>query len=99
MSDDVAELFNEAFPNGVNEDDIKRYTKPDGTPFYAVSFETEDTVFLIKVQVKIDDPDAIEKWLQGEEDMENEQVAGTGGGDGTLPDDNISDYDSADSGE
>lgn len=99
MTDDVMELFNEAFPDGVNENDIKRYTKPDGTPFYAVTFETPDTVFMIKIQVKIDDPDSIERWLQGEEDSENEQVTGAssdaGASDGTLPDDNIAEYDQA----
>lgn len=103
MSEDVLALFNEAFPEGVNEEDVKRYTKPDGTPFYAVSFETSDTVFLIKVKVKIDDADSIERWLMGEEDTENEQVAGASASsatsDGTLPDDNISEYDSADQGE
>ena len=47
-------------------------------------------------KVKIDDADDIERWLEGEEDAENEQVAGSAavGGDdgGTLPDDNISQY-------
>ena len=57
--------------------------------------------------VKIDDADDIKNWLEGEEEAENEEVAGTSGSSvdegATLPDDNISQYggddDSADSGE
>ena len=61
----------------------------------------------MKIKVKIDDADDIKNWLEGEEEAENEEVAGTSGSSvdegATLPDDNISQYggddDSADSGE
>jgi len=55
-----------------------------------------DDVYLVKIQIETDDVEDIERWLEGEEDAENEQVAGTSGGDdtdgNTLPDDNISQY-------
>lgn len=98
MSRELAEVFAEKYPKGFSDylPDLVRYTKPDGTPFYAVMLEVPDAIYLIKIKVKIDDADDIERWLEGEEDAENEQVAGapTGGGEeeGTLPDDNISQY-------
>lgn len=102
MSAELESLFNEKYPKGFNDylDDLTRYTKPDGTPFYAVTLETEDSIYLVKIQVQTDDAEDIERWLEGEEDAENEQVAGTApdaGSEGnTLPDDNISQYGSED---
>lgn len=98
MSRELAEAFAEKYPKGFNDylPDIVKYTKPDGTPFYAVMIEVPDAIYLVKIKVKIDYADDIERWLEGEEDAENEQVAGASavGGDegGTLPDDNISQY-------
>jgi len=98
MSRELAEAFSEKYPKGFSDylPDLVRYTKPDGTPFYAVMLEVPDAIYLVKIKVKIDDADDIERWLEGEEDAENEQVAGaaTGGSEeeGTLPDDNISQY-------
>lgn len=98
MSEQLSALFTEKYPKGFNDylPDLTKYTKPDGTPFYAVTIETPTDIYLVKIKVKTDDIDDIERWLEGEEDAENEQVAGTAGstgGDGeTLPDDNISQY-------
>lgn len=98
MSPELAEAFAEKYPKGFSDylNDLTKYTKPDGTPFYAVLLEIPDAIYLVKIKVKIDDADDIERWLEGEEDAEAEQVAGTSGsadsGDGTLPDDNISQY-------
>ena len=50
--------------------------------------------------MKTDDAEALERWLEGEEDAENEEVAGASAGDAgdaTLPDDNISQYGGDDS--
>ena len=98
MSRELAEAFAEKYPKGSSDylPDIVRYTKPDGTPFYAVMIEVPDAIYLVKIKVKIDDADDIERWLEGEEDAENEQVTGSsavgGDEDGPLPDDNISQY-------
>lgn len=97
MSDELAAAFDEKYPKGFSDylPELVKYTKPDGTPFYAVTVEIPDAVYLVKIKVKTDDINDIEKWLEGEEDAETEQVAGapdsTGEGD-TLPDDNISQY-------
>ena len=98
MSAELAAIFAEKYPKGFNDylADLTKYTKPDGTPFYAVTIETQDSIYLVKIKVRTDDLEDIERWLEGEEDAENEQVAGTTGDAGsegnTLPDDNISQY-------
>ena len=86
------------YPGGFNDwfQDLTKYTKPDGTPFYAVTIEMPDSICLIKIKVETDDLEDIERWLEGEENAENEQVAGPSAdadpGAGPLPDDNISQY-------
>ena len=104
MSPELAAAFAEKYPKGFNDylPDLNKYTKPDGTPFYAVLIELPEDIYLVKIKVQIDNPDDIERWLEGEEEAEVESVAGTtsapeGEGD-TLPDDNISQYGADDEG-
>ena len=103
MSEELAAIFNEKYPKGFSDylPDLVKYTKPDGTPFNAVTIETPDSIYLVKIKVKTDDAEALERWLEGEEDAENEEVAGSSAdatGDVTLPDDNISQYGGDDDG-
>ena len=104
MSEELAAVFAEKYPKGFNDylGDLTKYTKPDGTPFYAVTVETPDSIYLVKIKVKTDDLEDIERWLEGEEEAETEQVAGTSAGSSsegeTLPDDNISQYGGDDDG-
>lgn len=97
MSADLAAAFAEKYPNGSNDylQDLTRYTKPDGTPFFAVTLEMPDSICLIKIQVEVDDVEDLEKWLEGEMAANSEQVAGatpSADENSTLPDDNISQY-------
>lgn len=98
MSAELAAAFAEKYPKGFADyfSDLTKYPKPDGTSFYAVTVEIPDAIYLVKIKVKTDDMDDIERWLEGEEDAENEAVTGNTdtGSDGsdTLPDDNISEY-------
>lgn len=97
MSAELAAAFNEKYPGGFNDylQDLQKYPKPDGTSFYAVTIEIPDAIYLVKIKVKIDDAEDIERWLEGEEEAGAEEVAGatsSDSGDGTLPDDNISQY-------
>jgi len=99
MSSELAAAFMEKYPKGFSDylPDLIKYPKPDGTSFYAVTVEIPDAIYLVKIKVKTDDVEDIERWLEGEEDAENEAVAG-GSADAsdasgeTLPDDNISQY-------
>ena len=104
MSPELAAAFAEKYPKGFSDylPDLTKYTKPDGTPFYAVLVEIPDAIYLVKIKVQIDNPDDIERWLEGEEEAEVESVAGASAAsdaDGeTLPDDNISQYGGDDDG-
>ena len=42
------------YPLGFNEV-MMRYDKPDGNFFYTVPYETEDTYYMVKIDVKVDD--------------------------------------------
>ena len=93
MSDELAAAFAEKYPKGYSDyfPDLVKYPKPDGTSFYAVTVETEEAIYLVKIKVKTDDAEDLERWLDGEDSEDSE------GGDGeSLPDDNISQYSSGD---
>lgn len=102
MKPEVAAAFEAKYPRGFNDylPDLVKYPKPDGTSFYAVTVETEDSIYLVKIKVQTDALEDIEKWLEGEEEAETEQVAGSSNGSGSegesLPDDNISQYSDGD---
>ena len=104
MSPELAAAFAEKYPKGFSDylPDLTKYTKPDGTPFYAVMVEIPDAIYLVKIKVQIDNPDDIERWLEGEEEAEAESVAGATSAatsdDDPLPDDNISQYGGDDDG-
>ncbi|MCR5352346.1 MAG: hypothetical protein K6E35_07650 [Bacteroidales bacterium] len=104
MSPELAAAFAEKYPKGFSDylPDLTKYTKPDGTPFYAVMVEIPDSIYLVKIKVQIDNADDIERWLEGEEEAEVESVTGTssssGSEDDPLPDDNISQYGNDDDG-
>ena len=91
MSDELAAEFAEKYPKGYADyfPDLVKYPKPDGTSFYAVTVEIPDAIYLVKIHVKTDDVEDLERWLDNEDSDENE------GNDGdSLPDDNISQYSS-----
>lgn len=99
MPAELSSVFAEKYPKGFSDylADLTKYTKPDGTPFYAVLVDDlPDDTYLVKIKVKIDDADDIERWLEGEEEAGDEQVAGTAGSgadeNDPLPDDNIAQY-------
>ena len=88
MSDELAAAFSEKYPKGYTDyfPDLVKYDKPDGTNFYAVTVEIPDAIYLVKIQVKTDDAEDLERWLDGGDDDAD-------GADGeSLPDDNISQY-------
>ena len=99
MSEELAEAFAAKYPKGFSDylADLVKYPKPDGTSFYAVTVEIPDAIYLVKINVKTDDMEDLERWLEGEEDAGNAAVAGSSAeasdaGGETLPDDNISQY-------
>ena len=53
LTDNLKELFKEAYPEGY-EDHITKFVKPNGEAIYVVPFETDDTAYMVKFDVKID---------------------------------------------
>ena len=71
-----------------------KYDKPDGTCFYAVTVEIPDAIYLVKIKIKTDDAEDIERWLNGDDETDD---AEGGSNDGeSLPDDNIAQYSDGD---
>jgi hypothetical protein len=93
MSEELAAAFAEKYPKGYSDyfPDLVKYDKPDGTNFYAVTVEITDAIYLVKIKVKTDDAEDIERWLDGEDGDDNDSNDGEG-----LPDDNISQYSNGD---
>ena len=79
MDEVLAAAFNEKYPKGFSDylPDLKEYPKPDGTSFYAVTVETEDAICLVKIKIKTDDVEDIERWLDSEDDDEGDEVQET----------------------
>ncbi len=99
MSQELAAAFAEKYPKGFSDyfQDLMKYDKPDGTCFYAVTVEIPEAIYLVKIKVKTDDAEDIERWLDGEDGGDDDN-APSGGDDngGVLPDDNISQYSTGD---
>lgn len=53
LPDDIKELFKEAYPDGYSNY-ITKFVKPNGEAIFVVPFETEDTAYMVKFDVKID---------------------------------------------
>ena len=53
LTDDLKELFKEAYPDGY-DDHITKFTKPNGEAIFVVPFETDDTAYMVKFDMKID---------------------------------------------
>lgn len=99
MSKELAAAFAEKYPKGFSDylPDLIKYDKPDGSCFYAVNIEIPDAIYLVKIKVKTDDADDIERWLDEGDDDGGDGGDTTPGDTGdTLPDDNISQYSTGD---
>ena len=74
MSDELAAAFVEKYPKGYSDyfPDLVKYDKPDGTSFYAVTIEIPDAIYLVKIKVKTDDAEDLERWLDGEDGDDTE---------------------------
>ena len=93
MSEELAAAFAEKYPKGYNDyfQVLIKYDKPDGTSFYAVTVEIPDAIYLVKIKVKTDDAEDIERWLDGDDGDDSDGNDNEG-----LPDDNISQYSNGD---
>ena len=53
LTDDLKEKFKEVYPDGYTNY-LQKFVKPNGEAIYVVPFETADTVYMVKFEVKID---------------------------------------------
>ena len=53
LPDNLKELFKETYPEGYNNY-ITKFIKPNGEAIFVVPFETDDTAYMVKFDVKID---------------------------------------------
>ena len=101
MSPELQDAFKEKYPKGYSDyaGDLFKVDKPDGTFFYAVQLELPDALYLIKIKVKIDDYEEVEKDLF-KDDVDDDDAA-EGDGDGGFPasDDDIAAAEEAESDE
>ncbi len=95
MSEELAAAFAAKYPKGFSDysADLIKYDKPDGTHFYAVTIEIPDAIYLVKIKVKTDDAEDIERWLEGEDGDDADAGMGDAGEGDDLPDNDISQYD------
>lgn len=70
LSLDLQEQVKALYPLGYT-DAMMRIDKPNGDFFFAVPFETEDTSYLVKIDVKIDEvgADDDDKDFYGDDDL------------------------------
>lgn len=86
MKEEVAAAFKEKYPKGYSDymGDLFRVEPPIGDPFYAITLETEDSVYLIKMVVNIDKAEDAQKSLFPDADA-SDDIPTEGE---TFPDDN-----------
>lgn len=88
MFPELLEIFTKKYPKGYADymGDVFKVDKPDGTFFYAVSIEIPDAIYLVKVDVKVDDYEAAEKGLFTDNNDDDSE------GEGFPDDDNVSNF-------
>lgn len=72
LTPELQEVFKEKYPKGYTDYmvDLFKVDKPDGTYFYAVSLETDDSIYLVKMNVRVDDYEDAEKDLFDDDDSD-----------------------------
>lgn len=78
LSEELKELFKEKYPEGYR-DYLQRFDKPNGDIIFVVPLETDDTVYMIKFDVKIDttltDDDVEKDYFDEEVEKADEEFA------------------------
>lgn len=77
LSVELVEALKERYPLGFT-DNMIRVDKPNGDFFYGVVLETDDTSYLVKISVKIDDKakEDIEKDLFADDEADSDEIKG-----------------------
>ena len=78
MSEALMDAFKEKYPHGYADymGDIFKVDKPDGTSFYAVTLESPDALYLVKIKVRVDDYEDAEEVFKNEDGDDEEEGEG-----------------------
>lgn len=77
LSPELQDQVKQMYPLGFT-DAMMRIDKPNGDFFYAVPFETEEIFYLVKIAVKIDDSENMEKDLFADDIAEADAMSKEG---------------------
>lgn len=90
LSPEMQEAVKEKYPIGFT-DAMMRVDKPNGDFFYAVPFDTDDTAYLVKIDVKIDDnsqeedeKDYFDDEIKGADEIQDDNADSGDGSDDDL---------------
>lgn len=72
LTDEILNLLTEKYPDGYNDSDIIIFKNASGEIVEAVEVRTEDTIYLVKVSVKLEQ--RMESFIDEEEDDDTNQV-------------------------
>jgi hypothetical protein len=71
LKPDVLEALKEEYPYGYQEN-VMKISKGNGEFFYAIQLDYQDTIYLVKVDVKIDNIEDLEKQYFDTEEVTEE---------------------------
>lgn len=74
LSEELLELFKEAYPEGY-KDYLQKTIKPNGEPIFVVPLETDEVSYMIKFDVKIDSAlvdDELDNVMYGDDDIKDD---------------------------
>ena len=78
ITDEVKEAIREKYPDGW-QNQVIRVNKGDNTFFHAITVDTEDTSYMIKVNVKVDSIEELEKLENQDDDYDDDDDTIAGG--------------------
>ncbi|MET2985213.1 hypothetical protein [Aureibaculum conchae] len=82
LTDDILNMLVEKFPDGYNDSDIVVFQNAAGETVEAVEVRTEDTIYLVKVSVRLEQ--SMENHIDTSDDEENDIINDAGIGDEGL---------------
>jgi len=85
ISDEVKEAIREKYPDGW-QNVVMRVNKADNTFFHAITVDTEDTSYMIKVNVKVDSIEELERLENQDDDHDHDDEDTIAGGEEDIKD-------------
>ncbi|MDY7393621.1 hypothetical protein UMM65_00055 [Aureibaculum sp. 2210JD6-5] len=94
LTEDILNMLVEKFPDGYNDSDIVVFKNAAGETVEAVEVRTEDTIYLVKVSVRLEQ--SMENHVDTSDDDDDDDIIDD---DGTIGDDEELDFEGEDDDE